>query len=253
MRVLIIEDEAPAFRRLQRILESLRSDIEIIDVLDSVVESIKWFTENDPPDLVFMDIQLADGLSFEIFDSVEIEVPIIFTTAYDEYAIKAFKVNSIDYLLKPIDEELLHQGLIKFEKQMNKPSTSKELKEILHQIQPEVKEYKSRFLVKSMEKLISIPIETVAYFYTENSLVYLMTKSEKKHVFDKPLDHIEAQLNPKDFFRLNRQILVQINAINASYAYDKGKIMVELTPNLGLPTIVSKERSSEFKRWLDLN
>lgn len=252
MRVLIIEDEAPAFRRLQRILEEVEPLTKIIEVIDSVEESVDWLTHNAKPDLIFMDIQLADGLSFEIFESIKVEAPIIFTTAYDEYALKAFKVNSIDYLLKPIDKDLLKESLEKYKTMRNSFQPKTDFLEILSNFQPEAKTYKTRFLVKSKDRLLSIRTNEISYFFTENGVVYLLTASGNKYVFDKPLDQIEGQLDPQSFFRLNRQVLTNIAAIHSSYAYDKGKMMVELLPKSAIPTIVSRERSTEFKRWLDL-
>ena len=252
MKVLIIEDEAPAFRRLQRILESLDENIEIVEVIDTVEESINWLTVNTAPDLIFMDIQLADGLSFEIFESTEIKTPIIFTTAYDEYALKAFKVNSIDYLLKPIDEEKMALSLSKFKNLKATFSSSVDLKEILRNIQPEEKKYKSRFLVKNRDKLLSISVQEIAYFITENGIVYLYTQDGNKKVFDKPLDQIEGQLNPENFFRINRQCIANIEAVEAAHTYDKGKMLVDLMPKSSQPTLISREKASDFKRWLDM-
>lgn len=252
MRVLIIEDEAPAFRRLQRILESLVEDIEIVEVIDTVEESIKYLSASPALDLIFMDIQLADGLSFEIFEEVEPSAPVIFTTAYDEYALKAFKVNSIDYLLKPIDEELLQQSLNKLEKVRLSFSQSPDLKSILRSIQPEAKSYKRRFLVKQRDRLLSIKSEEIAYLFTEMGIVYIMTLNSHKYAFDKPLDQLESQLDPEQFFRINRQIIGSIEAIAAAHPFEKGKIMVELSPKLNIPTIVSREKASDFKRWMGM-
>ena len=253
MRVLIIEDEAPAFRRLQRIIENLRPTFEIVEVLDTVKDSVEWLSNQAKPDLIFMDIQLADGLSFEIFEETDVQSPVIFTTAYDEYALKAFKVNSIDYLLKPIDEEKLGQSLSKFEQLKANFSSNPELKEILRSIQPEERKYKSRFLVKSRDRLVSIQLGEIAYFFTENGIVYLFTKSGDRFVFDRPLDQIEEQMDPNLFLRLNRQCLGHIEAISTSFAYDKGKVMVEMNPKTTAPIIVSRDKAGEFKRWLDMD
>jgi DNA-binding LytR/AlgR family response regulator len=250
MKVLIIEDEAPAFRRLQRILEAVLPTIEILEVLDTVSESIKWFKNNSAPDLIFMDIQLADGLSFEIFESVEIKSPIIFTTAYDEYAIKAFKVNSIDYLLKPIEEEKLRGSLNKLKEIKEQYSGALDLKNILKEIQPEKQEYKTRFLVKTKQKLISIKATEINYFFSENGINYIYDSKHTKYVYDKPLDQIEEQLNPENFYRLNRQCLSNIEAISAVHPFDKGKMLVDLIPKTNLPTVVSRDKASDFKKWL---
>lgn len=251
MKVLIIEDEAPAFRRLQRILEELRTDIKILDVIDTVQDSIQWLKANQTPDLIFMDIQLADGISFEIFDSIEITTPVIFTTAYDEYTLKAFKVNSIDYLLKPINKELLEKSLQKFSNLRDAYSGGINIKEILNSIQPESKNYKKRFLVRSKDQLISIKTAEIAFFFTENGTVYLRTLKGNKFHLDTTLDTLEYQLDPQVFYRLNRQHLIHLDSIISSHSYDKGKIMVEVKPKTNLPLIVSRDKATDFKKWLD--
>lgn len=251
MKVLIIEDEAPAFRRLQRILEEIDASIEIIDVLDSVEQSIHWFQSNTHPDLVFMDIQLADGLSLEIFDAVQLELPVIFTTAYDEYALKAFKVNSIDYLLKPIEKSLLEKSLEKFNKVNATTQNYPDLKSILQHIQPEAATYKKRYLVKRRGKLLPIQTRDIAYFYTDNGIVYLIHQDGEKYAFDRPLDQIENQMDPQQFFRLNRQFLINVSSVKSTIAYDKGKLIVEVEPTISTAITVSRERASSFKRWLD--
>ena len=250
MKVVIIEDEAPAFRRLQRILEEINPDVKIVEVLDSVKESVDWLQKHDAPDLIFMDIQLADGLSFEIFDNCSVNAPVIFTTAYDEYALKAFKVNSIDYLLKPIDKKLLAQSLSKYEGLKASFQNSSDLGAILRSIQPEEKQYKSRFLVKQRDRLLSIKTEEIAYLLSENGIVYLFTSEGSKYVFDKPLDQLEELLNPEHFFRLNRQCTANIEAVTSATSFDKGKILVDLQPKQNKPTLVSREKASEFKKWL---
>lgn len=253
MNIVIIEDEAPAFRRLQRMLEEVNPEVNIVEVLDSVEESANWLKQNSTPDLIFMDIQLADGLSFEIFDQVEVRAPVIFTTAYDEYALKAFKVNSIDYLLKPIDAALLTQALSKFEGLKESYSGKTDLKEILRSIQPDTKTYKTRFLVKQRDRLLSIKTTEIAYLLSENGIVYLYTLSGKKYLFDKALDQLEEQLDPSLFYRINRQCLAHVEAVSSALAYDKGKMLVELAPKAPSPILVSREKAADFKRWLDLN
>jgi len=248
MNVLIIEDEAPAFRRLQRVLEEIDPQISILDVLDSVEKSVKWFKNNPHPDLILMDIQLADGVSFNIFKEVEISSPIIFTTAYDEYAIRAFKVNSIDYLLKPIDKELLKFSLKKVSKYS--PSIEVNIAEILKRIQPKSNNYKSRFLVKFRDKLLSIKVKSISCFYTENGNVYLLTTDHNKYVIDHSLDLLENQLDPHYFLRLNRQHISNVNSIISATNFDNGKILVELTHKTDLPVTVSRDKSKEFKNWL---
>lgn len=250
MNVVIVEDEAPAFRRLQRILEELNLEIKIVEVLDSVKESVVWLQANKVPDLIFMDIQLADGLSFEIFEETKVSCPVIFTTAYDEYALKAFKVNSIDYLLKPIDQDLLGQSLAKYENLKASFQSNSNLASILKSIQPEEKQYKTRFLVKQRDRLLSIKTVEIAYLLTDNGMVYMYTLSGNKYVYDKTLDQMEEELNPDQFFRINRQCMTNIEAVSSATPFDKGKILVDLLPKQNKPTLVSREKSSEFKRWL---
>ena len=253
MKTLIIEDEAPAFRRLQRILEEIEEDIEIIDVIDSVEESVKWLKNHQLPDLIFMDIQLADGLSFEIFNEIEINTPVIFTTAYDEYTLKAFKVNSIDYLLKPINKDLLEDSIAKYKK-LNSGfiDNGVDITSILKQINPEQKRYKSRFLVKVRDQLISIETKNIAYFFTENGLIYAITKSGKKYLIDYTLDELEDSLDPQEFYRLNRQIIAGFDAIATSYQWDKGKLKVELEPKHKEIVLISRDKATDFKKWLDM-
>lgn len=251
MKVLIVEDEAPAFRRLQRILEEIDSEIEIIEVLDTVKGAVNWFEDGNTADLIFMDIQLADGLSFDIFRQVEVKQAVIFTTAYDEYTLKAFEVNSIDYLLKPIDKERLTISLSKWEELKKLYSGEVNIRQILDQIQPEEKSYRSRFLVRSRDQMIPVKANSIAYFYTDNGVVYLRKTDGKKYPLESPLDNLERELDPNEFFRINRQYLCNIEAIESSYAYDKGKIMVEMNPKAEEPVLVSKDKAAQFKRWLE--
>lgn len=252
MRVLIIEDEAPAFRRLQKLLEEIQPDIEIIEVLDSVEESMRWFSTNHAPDLIFMDIQLSDGLSFEIFEQVKITQPVIFTTAFDEYMLKAFKVNSIDYLLKPIKIEELAQSMAKFKEmkaafgQQNNP----DLNTLISQIKMDDRKYKTRFLVKTGDKLISVETSSIAYFQMRHGVVHLVTLDDKKYLMDQPLDELTQQLDPERFFRANRQFLIHFPAIKTVHKYHKGKLLVELNLTTSEPLTVSTEKATTFKEWL---
>lgn len=251
MKVLIVEDEAPAFRRLQRILEEIDQAVEIIDVFDTVKAAVEWFESGGTADLIFMDIQLADGLSFDIFRQVDVKLPVIFTTAYDEYTLKAFEVNSIDYLLKPIDIDRLKVSLSKWEELKQLYGGARDIRQILDQIQPEGKRYRRRFLVRSRDQLIPIKIEDIAYFYTDKGIVYLKKFDGKKFAIEHPLDSIEVELDPLEFFRINRQYLSNIDSISSSYTYDKGKILIELQPKSDEPVLVSRDKASQFKRWLE--
>lgn len=252
MRVLIIEDEAPAFRRLQKILEEVQPGIEIIEVIDSVEESVKWLNNHHIPDLLFMDIQLSDGISFEIFDQVKITCPVIFTTAFDEYMLKAFKVNSIDYLLKPIKIEDLSQSLRKYSdmKATFGQKTDTDLNTLISHIKMDDRKYKNRFLVRQGEKLISIETNNIAYFQTSNGVVKLVTKEDKKYVMDQTLDELSQHLNAENFFRANRQFLIHFPAIQSVHKYHKGKLFIELNPPANEALTVSSERASIFKEWL---
>lgn len=254
MKILIIEDEAPAFRRLQKLLEEINPEINIIDVLDSVQESITWFkTQKKLPDLIFMDIQLSDGLSFEIFDSIKINRPVIFTTAFDEYTLRAFKVNSIDYLLKPIKKENLAASLNKYyqmKKLFGSPLDLPDLNAIISQISLNDKKYKTRFLVKKGEELTSIETSKVAYFHTRNGVVHMATINGQNHIMDFNLDELVQQLDLEKFYRANRQFIIHFSAISKVHKYYKGKLLVEMNQPTEEPITVSSEKASHFKTWL---
>ena len=210
MKVLIIEDEAPAFRRLQKLLEELDPDIEIIEVFDGVKETVKFLKNHQAPDLFFMDIQLSDGISFEIFDQIDIKKPVIFTTAFDEYMLRAFKVNSIDYLLKPINQDDLERSLDKYKSLKSELAEQEvpDLQRLLQNIRLDDRKFKSRFLVKMGEKLMSVETDNITSFQTKNGLVYLMTKEGKKYVMDHTLDDIIKELDPEKYYRVNRQYIL---------------------------------------------
>ena len=252
MKVLIIEDEAPAFRRLQTVLEEVRPDADIVDVIDTVAESAKWFQNHLAPDIVFMDIQLSDGISFEIFDRVKIECPVIFTTAFDEYMLRAFKVNSIDYLLKPIKKEALALSLQKYDSMRNifSSALNNNLGELVKQIRLDDRQFKSRFLVKIADTMISVETIDVAYFQTRHGVVHLVNREARKYIMDVTLDELMQQLDPQTFYRANRQFIVHFNAIIKTHRYHKGKLLVEVSPTCEEQIIVSSEKSSAFKQWL---
>ncbi len=260
MNILIIEDEAPAIRRLEKLLREILPNLQILDYIDNVNDAIKKIPVFPQIDLIMMDIQLADGLSFEIFEAIDINYPIIFTTAFDEYALKAFQVNSVGYLLKPIDKEELNKSLQKLfflknntQIQSSETENSLNLKEIIKQIQIEKKEYKNRFLVKMGEKLHSIQTNEIAYFQADEKIVCLVTQDEKKYFLNYSLDDLENILQPNDFFRLNRQFITHISAIQNIQTYFNGKLKITLfpTPKIQDEILVSRERSNIFKSWLD--
>lgn len=253
MKVLIVEDEAPAFRRLQKVLEEINPDIEIVDVLDSVEESVKWFSSQAAPDLIFMDIQLSDGLSFEIFESVKITRPVIFTTAFDEYMLRAFRVNSIDYLLKPIKKEELTASLIKYEQMKSSfggDNGLPDLNTLIRQIRLDDKKYKTRFLVKKGDELISVETQDIAYFQTRHGVVHMTTTGGRGHIMDFNLDELMQQLDPDQFYRANRQFIIHFPVIRKVHKYHKGKLLVELEQPTDEPVTVSSEKASDFKGWL---
>ncbi|QHT69185.1 response regulator transcription factor [Rhodocytophaga rosea] len=255
MKVLIIEDEAPAARRLQLLLKDVDSSLEIIATTDSIISSVQWLNTNPAPDLIFMDIQLADGLSFEIFSRTTIQAPVIFTTAYDEYSLQAFKANGIDYLLKPVEISALAESIQKLntlKEQFTRQTERKNLESLLKTLRPEQPTYKSRFLVKIGDRLIFIPSTEIAYFMAEEKIVLIITMDNKKYIADHSLDELEPMMNPKDFFRLNRQFLAHIQSIKNINQYFNGKLKLTLQPSPVQEVLVSRERASTFKRWLDV-
>lgn len=252
MKVLIIEDEKEAFENLKSMIYRYDPEITILDWITSVEKAVEWFKTMPGADLVFLDIYLSDGMSFEIFNQVEVKVPIIFTTAYHQYAIRAFETNSVDYLLKPFYQERLNQSIDKFKEYhyLVKRNVLKGLYEVIRNNEFNPQNYKHRFLVKSGSKLYSVDTEKIAYFYRDN-LVFLVTFDKAKFVMEFSLDELETLLNPKEFYRINRQIIANIKAIETTYAYSKGKLKLKLTPGFSSDIIISQQRSSQFKKWLD--
>ena len=251
MRVIIIEDEKPSARRLQRLLESLNIKAETL--LHSVEESIAWFNSNKHPDLIFLDIQLSDGLSFEIFDAVEIRSAIIFTTAYDEYALQAFKLNSIDYLLKPIDDEDLKKAVNKYKQGIPEKQQVtldfNEIKKLL--INPIEREYKKRFSVKVGQHIKLINIDDIECFYSENKGTYAYTNEGRNYLLDTTLEQLEDELEPKTFFRISRKFYININAIKDIISYTNSRLQIKLNSFKEQDIIVARERVRDFKIWLD--
>jgi two-component system, LytTR family, response regulator LytT len=251
LRILLIEDEDPAARRLQKMILEIEPAAVMPDNIVSVASGIDWFAANPMPDLIFSDIQLSDGLSFEIFKEMGITCPVIFTTAYDQYAIEAFKVNSIDYLLKPIKKEELESAFKKFRKLSGTGSNALNIDKLLQTLQPALRpEYKKRFVVKYGEHIKTINIEEVVYFYTEDKINFLCTKDGRRFVIDFNLDALDSMLDPKVFFRINRQYIIAIYAIGDMLSYSKSRVLIKLNPPAKHETIVSTERSADFKHWL---
>lgn len=250
MRVLIVEDEAPAVRRLKTLLQEIDSNMEVVAVLDSIESSVKWLAQNGLPDLIFMDIHLSDGNSFLIFEQTEVKSPVIFATAYDEYAVRAFKVNSIDYLLKPIEKGELERALSKYRLFSGQDQHLVDMREVLNSIKSGKKEYKQRFLVKSSDRLIPVPADQVRYFCAEDKVVFLQTE-DKKYIIDFTLDQLEELLDPKKFFRLNRKYVGQMNCIDKIFYHLNGKLKLSLLPNAEEEVFVSREKANDFKAWLE--
>ena len=251
IKVIIVEDEKPSARRLQRMLSEL--DIEALAMLHSVKEAIAWFKTNEHPDLILLDIQLSDGLSFEIFEHVTVNSAIIFTTAYDEYALKAFKLNSIDYLLKPIDDEELETAIKKFG--INQPVKNdllvdiNQIKKLL--VNPLDKSYKKRFTIKIGQHLRVIDTKDIECFYSEQKATYSYTLDRKNYLMDFSLEQLEDELDPSIFFKVNRKFIVNIAAINDIISYTNSRLQIKLNNFSELEIIVSREKVKEFRKWLE--
>ncbi|GGE93661.1 two component transcriptional regulator, LytTR family [Chishuiella changwenlii] len=248
--VLIVEDEKPNSDRLQRLLLSIRPNIEILSVEDSISSTVNWLKNNEHPDILFMDVRLSDGLSFEIFNKVEFNSPVIFTTAYDEYAVRAFKYNSIDYLLKPIEAEMLEESLKKYENFFEMvPLVSMAIEGVVNYIQ--TKEYRKRFLLSYRDGYKTILTQDILYFYTENGISKGVLLNGQTEIIPQTLEELEKQLDPTQFFRANRQFIVHIDSVKQISNYFNGKLKVELKKAPEMEVIVSREKSSLFKSWMD--
>ena len=251
MQTIIIEDEQPSARRLKRMLAQLNISVETL--LHSVEEAIEWLSNNPNPDLIFLDIQLSDGLSFEIFDVISIESAIIFTTAYDEYALKAFKLNSVDYLLKPIDDEELEKAVHKYKQHFknggDKGFSLNDLKTALS-LQKE-NSYKTRFTSKVGEHIKVFHVNDIECFYSENKGTYLYTSTNRNYLIDSILENLETQLDPQEFFRVSRKFIVNFKAIDDIITYSSSRLKVKLNTYDDQEIIVSRERVKEFKAWLE--
>ncbi len=246
MKILIFEDEKLNAERLIELIKRYDSSVKVMAVLESVKKGVEWLAENPAPELIFMDIRLADGLSFELFEKVNIDIPVIFTTAYDEYAIRAFKVNSVDYLVKPINFIELRSAIDKYKKV--KPILTPEfIQTILQQSNPK---YKNRFLVKIGDQLRHVDCRDIAYFIFEDGLVMAITKAKSSLPMDYSLDRLEELLNPADFLRLNRKIIARLDSVGKIHSYFNGRLKIELLPTVDEDVIVSRERVGRFKEWM---
>jgi DNA-binding LytR/AlgR family response regulator len=253
MQILVIEDEKLASERLINLIKELEPSATILKSLESIRASVKWLNTNPKPDLILMDVQLADGLCFEIFEKTEIDAPVIFTTAYNEYALKAFKVNSIDYLLKPIDKSELNVALDKYKK-LNSPASSVTSlsPELLKQVMEIIKNpYKMRFVVRVGEHIKSIGIEDAAIFYTSEKSTFLRTLAGRNVAIDSSLDQLEKELDPQKFFRVSRQFIIALPHILDIIAYSGNRLKLKVTGSDQIEILVSREKVTEFKKWLE--
>jgi DNA-binding LytR/AlgR family response regulator len=256
MKILIVEDEELAVKKLQKTLAAVGDDIEVVGATDSIAGTVEWLQANPVPDLILMDIELADGQSFEIFNLTDVKSPVIFTTSYDEFALKAFKVNSVDYLLKPVQKEELETAIGKFKSmkqlfakesgaELQISALVKELQQTLHH-----KEYRKRFLVKHLQKLVSVDVNNIAYFFSDDRLSFFKTMDDKKYVIDYTIDEIEAMVDPDQFFRINRGFLVAITAIDQIHDYFGNRLKLNLRPVIDKEALVSREKVTDFKNWM---
>jgi DNA-binding LytR/AlgR family response regulator len=252
MRILIVEDEMLAADRMISLVKEIIPESEIVANLQSISAVVKWFAKNPQPDLILMDIQLADGLSFEIFDQANVKAPVIFTTAFNEYALRAFKVNSIDYLLKPIDKDELRKALNKYHS-IIKPSTTQSLgPDLIHQVMDMIRNpYKSRFVIRIGEHIKTLTINEISFFYVNEKSSFIRTVNGRDFDMDNSLDQLDNELNPKHFYRVSRKYLVSLQHINDIIAYSGSRLKVIMEGAKNDEIIVSREKVSDFKKWLE--
>jgi DNA-binding LytR/AlgR family response regulator len=250
MKILIVEDEDLAVKKLQKTLELVNPEAEVVGFTDSIKSTVEWLQDNPQPDLILMDIELADGQSFEIFNLTDVKSPVIFTTSYDEFALKAFKVNSVDYLLKPIQKEELKAALEKYQKMKTGADVNLEVlvKELQQKLQP--KEYRKRFLVKHGQKLVSVEIGEIAYFYSDGRLNFFKTSDNRKFVVDYTMDELEEMLDPAVYFRISRSFYVSVNSIEKIDDYFGNRLILGLKPSVDKEALVSREKVTDFKKWM---
>jgi len=251
MRILIIEDEHYAAKRLETMIERYLPEGRIIDVIDTVEQSIEWLNQHTEPNLMFLDIQLADGLSFQIFNKVNVSCPIIFTTAHDEYAIKAFKVNSIDYLLKPVEEDQFEVAIEKFKHLYKQGPVSIDWTNLNQNIQNIQDSYKSRFLIKSGNSYSYLNTSDIKFIFSEDGLSFAVKHDDKKYMLDNPLDKIESSLDPNSFFRISRKYIVTVQHLKKVHQYFNNRLKIDIDTKHKLEFIVSRDKVKYFKMWLD--
>jgi DNA-binding LytR/AlgR family response regulator len=251
MNVLIVENEKPASEKLQRLLKQTDESVAIAGVTETVEATVNWLLGNPAPDLIFMDIQLDDGICFELFDTIKVETPVIFTTAYNEYALQAFRVNSVDYLLKPIEEEALIQAMDKY-RNYHSNIHGESLKQLLSELN---RQFRNRFLIKIGSHFRSVQVKDVCFFYIVERAAFLRTLSGKEYPMEASLDYIQKSLDPEKFFRINRNCLLNIDAISDIISYSSSRLQIKLIDKITSPDesylVVSREKVSLFKRWID--
>jgi two-component system, LytTR family, response regulator LytT len=255
MKILIVEDEELAVKKLQKTLLSIDRMVEVVGVTDSIKTTVDFLKQHSAPDLILMDIELADGQSFEVFNMVPVKNPVIFITSYDEYALKAFKVNSVDYLLKPVQKDELEAALNKY-KELNATDHNNQgssdinnlIKELQSKLQP--KEYRKRFLVKQAQKLVSIEVDDIAYFYSDGRLNFFKTRDNRKFVVDYTMDELSDMLDPEKYFRISRSFYVSVDSIDQIHDYFGNRLLLNLTPALDKEALVSREKVMDFKKWM---
>jgi len=251
MNVVIVEDELAASENLTYLLQHIDSNINVVKVLDSVKASVAYFSKAQTAELIFMDIHLADGISFEIFEQIPITIPVIFTTAYNQYTLKAFKVNSIDYLLKPLDQEELADALQQFKEQkQEKGIADDQIKGLLDLVKEKERTYKTTFLITHRDQLIPLKTVDIAYFLIDTGLVKATTFDNKTYTIDSKLEDLEEELDPNNFYRINRQCILRRDALSKIKQYFNGKLIVEVTPVAPEQIIVSKAKAPDFKTWV---
>lgn len=250
MKILVVEDEAAASRRLVKLIREVDPLADVLGVCESVTATLRWFDQNEAPDLLLLDIQLGDGLSFDIFAKREIRIPVIFTTAYDEYALRAFKVNSVDYLLKPVEREALQQALSKFRALFAQRAAPVLPEELIRQLLQGKSAYKSRFLVQKGPVMVPVSVEQVAYFYTEDRVVFMLTRENQRYLLEHTLDELETLLDPQQFIRANRQFILSLHAVHQLEPGFNGKLHVNVQPAFQEAVIVSRDKAVTFKEWL---
>ena len=251
MKAIVVEDERIAQKRLVQLIKELAPEINIIGEINSVENGLRWFKENALPDLIFLDIQLNDGYGFDILDGIEEHPPVIFTTAYNEYAIRGFKYNGLDYLLKPIDKKELNKALNKFRKTQINSFEQLEHKSIAHIRDLFVKEYKHRFIVKVGNQFNTFNVSEIAYFKSNDGLTFLHLNKGQCYPVEYSIDQLENILNPIHFFRINRKYMVSVNAVREIHSYFNSRLLLKLQPDEENQVIVSRERTTNFKKWLD--